>query len=122
MGPDLLITRIGGPWQVVAGSTITLSDTTANQGSMAASAASTTAFYLSTNLGLDAGDTLLGTRAVPALDPGASNAGSITAVLPAGLASGTYYIMAKADAQNSVPESTETNNVSYVIVVTVTRQ
>lgn len=59
---------------------------------------SATAFFLSTNFTLDAGDTALdGTRAVGTLAPGASSSGATTLTIPSGTASGLYYIIAKAD-------------------------
>ena len=122
IGPDLTVSRLGGPLQVVAGSTISLTDTTVNLGSMPSTISTSTAFYLSTNLALDASDTLLGTRVVPPLDPGASSAATTTVVVPATMPAGTYCIIAKADALNGVLESNETNNVSYALIITVTRQ
>jgi len=82
----------------------------ANQGGGVA-AASLTRFYLSTNATLDAGDVLLeGSRVVADLVPGASSAGSTSVGIPQGVAAGTFYIIAKADADNAVGETTETNN------------
>ncbi|HEU5323563.1 MAG TPA: CARDB domain-containing protein, partial [Methylomirabilota bacterium] len=54
--------------------------------------------------------TLLGSRAVPALAAGASHTGSATVTIPAGTAPGTYYVMAKVDADGVVAETQEGNN------------
>ena len=60
---------------------------------------------------LDAGDTQLPSRSVPPLEPGASSDSS-SLTLPQGLPGGTYYLIAKADADDVVPEFDEANNVS----------
>ena len=87
-----------------------VSDTTTNDGA-GASAASVTRFYLSSNSSFDAGDTLLdGARSVPALDPGVSSVGPTTITIPASTPAGAYYVIAKADADGAVSETTETNN------------
>ena len=36
--------------------------------------------------------------------------------IPAGIAPGTYYLLAQADALGVVDESPETNNVTYVVI------
>jgi subtilase family serine protease len=109
LGPDLTITSVTAPATSGAGLTITIGDTTMNSGGGAA-AASTTSLYLSTNTALDASDTLLGSRSVPALAPNASSSGTIPVTIPAGTSPGTYYIIARADAQAVIPETNEGNN------------
>ena len=94
-----------------AGLPITFTDTTKNQGAGAA-VASTTAYYLSTNSVLDAGDVALGSRSVAALAPGPTDTGSVTVTIPAGTATGTYYVFAMADAAGVVGEVSEVNNTS----------
>jgi subtilase family serine protease/subtilisin family serine protease len=111
VGPDLLIASLAAPAAAGAGTTITVTDTTRNQGAGAASATSTR-YYLSINNALDASDVLLGARGVAALAPGASDAGSVAITIPAGTASGSYYILAKADGDDAVVETQEGNNVS----------
>jgi subtilase family serine protease/subtilisin family serine protease len=109
-GPDLVVSAVTAPSAVGAGAAIVVSDTTKNQGS-ASAGASTTRFYLSTNLALDTGDQPLGTgRAVPALAPGESSMASTPVTIPAGLPTGTYYLIAAADADAAVRESYDTNN------------
>jgi uncharacterized membrane protein len=114
IGPDLIVSALTAPTSAVRGSTISVTDTTKNQGGGAAGA-STTKFYLSTNSTWDAGDTLLttippGGRQVPALAPGASNTGSLSVIIPSGVITGNYYIIAVSDADNVVIETIETNN------------
>jgi hypothetical protein len=108
--PDLVISAVSGPAAGGAGSPVTLSDTTKNQGAGLAQASST-AFFLSKNLTVDATDISLGSRPVPQLAAGASDTASTDLNVPAGTATGTYYILAKADASGSNPESSENNNI-----------
>src|SRR5499427_1225131 len=110
VGPDLIISAVSAPGTGGAGMSITVTDTTKNQGGGAADP-TTTRFYLSTNTLLDASDVPLGSRAVPALA-----AGSTAVTIPTATASGTYYILAVADADNVVTETQENNNVYYTSV------
>ena len=107
--PDLLVTVMTVPATAPPGGSIQVDDTTKNQGTGTAPA-STTGFYFSTNAVIDAADTLLGTRPIPMLAPQAISAGSVSLPIPAGTATGTYYIIAKADQPNTVTETQEGNN------------
>ncbi len=110
VGPDLVVSALQAPAAVAAGAVVTITDTVTNQGAGSA-AASTTRFYLSLNASFDSSDTLLdGGRAVPALAAGQSSSGSTSITVPAGLSAGTYYIVARADADGAVAETSETNN------------
>jgi subtilase family serine protease len=112
IGADLTVTAFTAPARAASGSTIVLTDTTTNSGAGAATA-STTAFYLSPNLILDASDTRLpAVRQVPALAAGQSHSGSTTLTLP-DLPAGAWYLLANADDGNAVPEGLETNNVRF---------
>jgi subtilase family serine protease len=113
--PDFLVTVLTAPATAVAGAPLVVNDTTKNNGSGAAMA-STTGFYLSTNTLLDAADTLLGTRAIPQLAAATTNAGSVSVVVPAGTATGAYYVIAKADYNNAVTETLENNNGKFTTV------
>src|SRR5204862_6474348 len=62
IGPDLVVSALTNPETAAAGSTITVSDTTKNQGGGAAGS-SVTYFYLSANVLLDAPDVFIGNRA-----------------------------------------------------------
>jgi subtilase family serine protease len=107
---DLAVSALTVPSAAGAGASITLAETTKNQGAGAADA-STTRFYLSANGSYDAADAPLGGRAVPRLAAGATNAGSTAVTLPQALTAGTWYIIAVADSDNAVVESSESNNV-----------
>ena len=94
-----------------AGSPISVTDTTTNQGGGAAPA-SATRFYLSVDYSWSANDTLLGSRTVPALAAGAASTATTSLTIPAGTAAGTWYVLARADAELAVPEADEGNNVT----------
>ena len=116
--PDLIVATLTGPAIAGAGSTITLNDTTKNQG-LGPAQPSVTGFFLSTNTALDAADVSLGTRAVPLLAGGASDSASTVLTVPSGTTVGSYYVLAKADAGLTVAESTETNNVKTGSIIAV---
>ncbi|MFZ5996395.1 MAG: CARDB domain-containing protein [Nitrospirota bacterium] len=115
VGPDLSIALVTGPGAAGAGKSITISDTTMSNGPGDAGA-SVTSYYFSSNSVLDSADVLLGSRAVPALAAGQSDAGSIEVTIPAGTTTGTYYIIAKADDRSEVNEINEYNNTRYAII------
>jgi subtilase family serine protease len=109
IGPDLAITALSAPTTAGAGQAIAVADTTKNQGGGTADP-SRTQFYLSTNSTFDASDSLLGGRAVSALAGGAASAASTSVTIPPGTAAGTWYIIARSDAEGVVNETSETNN------------
>jgi subtilase family serine protease len=110
IGPDLIVYSMGVPSTAAAGAVIAVNDTTKNIGAGTA-AASTTSFYLSSNGTWDASDTLLvPSRSVSPIEEGLSDFGSTLVTIPGGTATGTYYIIAKADAGTVVDETDETNN------------
>ena len=115
-GPDLIVSALTGPAATVPGATLTLLETTKNQGTLAAGPTATTLVW-STNTTYDPADVPLGTRSVPALTAGASSGPVARAVtVPAGLGTGTYYVLAVADATSGVAETLETNNRKYLAV------
>jgi subtilase family serine protease len=109
IGPDLLVSALSAPFTVATGSTAAISSTVLNQGG-AAAPASTTKFYLSTDLALDAADVLVGTRVESALSPGQGAAGTVTIVIPSGLPPRAYWLIAVTDAEGVVAEAIESNN------------
>jgi subtilase family serine protease len=118
IGPDLTVISLSAPATVVAGSSITVTDMTKNSGGGAVGA-STTAFYLSTNVTLEPGDIAVGSRAVPGLAAGASHSFSGPITIPTTVPAGTYYLIANANEGVTVAETSTTNNVfRYVIRVT----
>ena len=111
IGPDLTIASLSAPATAGAGQSIVITETTKNVGGGTADS-SLTQFYLSANSALDPSDSLLGSRNVPALAGGASSSGSTTVTIPQGTATGSWYIIAKVDAQEVVTEISENNNIS----------
>ena len=59
---------------------------------------------------------LIGARTVSPLDAGAVSLGATTVTIPTGAASGTYYVLARADALSAVAEGNESNNLRAVVV------
>ena len=113
VGPDLVVSALSAPLRAGAGTTVSVTDTTKNNGSGAAGA-STTSFYLSSNLSLDAADLpVLPSRPVPALAAGATSTVTTAVVLPS-VPPGTWYLLAVADQNDDVFETNETNNVKFV--------
>ena len=109
VGPDLIVSALTAPGSAVAGATVSGTDTVRNAGGGAAGA-STTRFYLSANFLFDSADVLIGSRAVPALGPGATDAAAAPLTIPGQTAAGLYYIIAVTDSDDVVAESAETNN------------
>lgn len=109
VGPDLSLVSAYPPTAIEAGGSMNIVESTKNLGGGTAPPTET-AFYLSTNAALDAADVLLGTRTVPALSGGQTSTSTTTLVIPSGMASGFYYLIAKADYTSSVVELSETNN------------
>jgi subtilase family serine protease len=110
IGADLIVSAITVPFRLAAGGSFVVASTTSNQGA-GDSGASVTQFYLSTDAQLDANDTVVsGSQPTAGLAAGTSGSGSTTITIPTGLASGSYYFFAKADAGNAVGETQENNN------------
>jgi len=117
--PDLVTQNpSASPVSITDGSSTTASVTVYNQGG-ATAGASVLNYYLSADNAYNAGDLLLGTDAVPALNALASAAFSKLLTIPTGTAAGTYYILFVADATSLVAESNENNNTGSV-QITVT--
>jgi subtilase family serine protease len=108
--PDLVVPSVTAPATAGAGGAISVGATVKNQGT-GSSPASAAAFYLSANTSLDATDRLLGSHAVPPLAPGASDTQTASLMIPAATSGGIYYVLTKADWDNAVTETYETNNV-----------
>ncbi|MBI5740870.1 MAG: DUF1566 domain-containing protein [Nitrospirae bacterium] len=113
--PDLIVSGLTAPAVACGGSTISIGDSTKDQGTGAADA-SVTGLYLSKNTALDASDVILGSRTVPSLAAGGTNSGTTTVTIPAGAAVGKYYIIARADSSAAVTESNENNNIKSKMI------
>ena len=66
--------------------------------------------YLSANTRVDPSDANLGSRAVPALGAAQASTATISITIPAGTPPGSYYLVARADADGVVAEASEVNN------------
>jgi subtilase family serine protease len=116
-GADLVIRSITVPATAISGSSITVSDTTANQATSSANA-SLTRFYLvngSTRVAT------LGTRSIGVLPGGASSGPVATSVVLPTNTTGTFTVLACADDQLAVAESVETNNCLGSTAFTITK-
>ena len=109
---DLVVSALSVPagGALTRGAAMTVNSITTNVSTVAVTSASRTAFYLSANATLDAGDLLLGSRIVPSLAPGASASSMTQVVVPAGVALGDWFVVAVADVDNVVGETSEVNN------------
>jgi subtilase family serine protease len=116
VGPDLVVSALTAPSVAGAGAAFVVTETTRNLGGGAA-AASVTKIYLSPNTVLDASDVLLGSRAVPALAAGASSSATTSVTIPAGTAPGGYYVLAQADGDGVVAETSEADNANFAYVL-----
>jgi len=115
IGPDLFLSSLSAPATGGAGLPVDVTDTTKNLGAGSA-AASGTAFYLSANAALGAGDVLLGSRPVGILLPNGSSTITTRLTIPIGTPAGNYYIIAVADHGGAVPETNEANNTRAVLI------
>jgi subtilase family serine protease/subtilisin family serine protease len=110
VGADLIVSAVSGPTVAAPGGTISVSDTTRNQGAGDAGPFKT-AFYLSSNSTLSADDKRLGDRTLTSgLDEGLSSTANTTLTVPGTTAPGMYYLIANADDLKAVVEPVETNN------------
>lgn len=114
--PDLVVSALAAPSAAVAGSTISVAETTRDQSGTGTAGASTTRYYLSVNSAWDTADIPLGSRSVVALSAGTMSTATLSLTIPAGTATGSYYILARADADSQVTESNESNNVKAVAI------
>jgi subtilase family serine protease len=108
---DLVTAAVSTPASNAApGAEISVTDTASNQG--AAAAVPTVTRYYASHDGVKSADDVLlqNGRNVPSLNVGASSTGTITAVLPKTTPTGTYYVLACADAGEVVKEALESNN------------
>jgi CARDB len=112
--PDLIVSSIS--YTIVDGSAnrqIVVTDTTRNIGSAPTLKMTTTSYYLSKDQ-VVGDDIYLGGRVVPGgLNRGMSNTGSVFLNITNYVASGSYYVLACADANKAVQEINEGNNCRF---------
>jgi hypothetical protein len=111
IGPDLVISDLSVSTCVKPGLSGYVKVTIENRGGCPAGR-SIIKFYASRNAILDTSDIYLGYSApMPSLAAGASDIRKISATVPPEIPAGSYFIIAEADAYNSVREFNESNNV-----------
>jgi hypothetical protein len=107
--PDLIVKSVSVTGTPLSGGSLTVTDTTTNQGNSSAGI-SYTYFYLSSDGKTGLGGAL-SYRSIATLAAGASSGPGTTSVtLSTNLNGGPYYILACANATNLVPESNTANN------------
>jgi hypothetical protein len=104
--PDLVETAVSGPPALLnAGSSFSVTDTTANTG-QAEAGTSVTGYYLSATTTKTVNSHLLGSRAVPSLAINAVSSGTVSVTVPSGLWPNTaYYLLACANDTGTVVEA-----------------
>ena len=121
-GADLVESAVTLTGPLRPGQAAQVSDTAVNQGA-ANGGASSTRYYLSTTAStVPAGILLSGSRSVPALAPGASSTGTATVSISPYAPAGSYYVLACADANRYVAETSESNNCAASALVPVSAQ
>jgi len=112
---DLVIENLAvSPASVIPGGSLTLSHNVVNRGTVTVTETYTDRIYLSANQTYDAADILLGTSHGHTTDlaPNAVHSNSQSVTIPSGTATGSYFILVRADALGAVAESNEGNNVT----------
>lgn len=120
-GPDLVVPLFIPPLiQAPAGSEISLTEITMNQGNVV-SAPSITRYYLSETTPIDVETAyVVGERNVDTLQAGEiTSSYSTIFVIPAGLPDGVYALKACADAEDTIIETVEENNCSDSKLATI---
>ena len=112
---DLVVSSLTTPAVGGAGVSMVVADVTGNQGAGVAEQSST-GLYLSTSPSFGSAAVLLGTRTVPPLSAGTADTASTSVTVPAGTATGLYYVIARADVDGAVLESQEGNNTRSAVV------
>ena len=107
--------------EFVPGEAVPITGAVNNRGDAAAAAASTTRFYLSQDRQIDAGvDFVLGVRDQARLFAGETAPLDGDVFLPNTVAAGRYFLIAEADATDTLAESDETNNTAAVTLTVET--
>lgn len=115
LAADLFGTFIDVPdGDLLAGSKHKTKIVVENIGAMATDGRMTINFYLSLDMTLDGGDTLVGQRdnVKAKLDPGDTVKTKTKLFLGDGLAAAAYFLLAEVDANDDIPETVEGNNIT----------
>ena len=112
-GPDLIMTAVTPNASTVnQGATLSVTDTTQNQGLLPTGVTSRIAYRLSVNTTYGDGDdiAITTTRSVASLAAGAFSTATTSLAIPATTPPATYHVCAMTDSLAQVAESNETNN------------
>ena len=118
--PDLFVSSLSVSAASGAGltTTLTVTDVTRNQTGTGPAPPTVTRFYLSTDATLGARRRLRSASAMCRRCRRASSSSVSTSIpVPSGTAPGTYYVIAKANADSSTPEAAVTNNTRSTKIV-----
>jgi subtilase family serine protease/streptogramin lyase len=116
--PDLIVTTMSTPSQVLTGVPFTISWTVKNDGiGSAVTSGWTDKIFLSTDLTINAGDLLIGSKSHSGpLAVSQTYNENLQVTLPSSI-SGNYIILIKTDFENTVYESNENNNTKYTFIL-----
>jgi choice-of-anchor B domain-containing protein len=109
-GADLIVSKLSSPALAGAGLPLTVTYATENQGG-AGAPATVTRLYLSHHSTHEDDDVLLHASTVTSLGVNGRREVTTTVTIPAGTASGVYYLIAVADDNSQAAEEIENNNV-----------
>ncbi len=117
--PDLTVSALTlATRHLVRGGALRVTETTHDAGATAPS--TWTRYWLSRDRTHSTSDRLLGSRAVPKLRPARHSSFAKSWTIPASTGTGTWYVVACADASHKVRESHESNNCRASASLTVT--
>ena len=107
--PDLIVTAMTAPASATVGTSVAMSATAKNQGTLGTSSF-TLGFYFSTDATITTADVFSGARCTFSLGPNVSTTCAGNIPVPNSLPPGTYYVGAIVDDQGVVAETDESNN------------
>ncbi|MBC3542413.1 CARDB domain-containing protein [Rufibacter sediminis] len=118
--PDLVVETfyITPSTSFIKGTAYTVASIIKNQGN-ATSSASSVGFYLSTDATWDAADVLMAEATGSSLNQNATTTLTKAVTVPTTTATGSYYLIVKADHKDAVTESNETNNTKYSVITVI---
>ena len=122
LGPDLVVEAIKSAL-APEGEQITVEDTVRNQGNRPTTGNLQVSYFLSRNWSIDGSDTLLGNRIISNLGAGEQSAATtLLTIRKKKVSTGRYFVLARVDAENTVIEADEANNVRPTLVPLIIRQ
>ena len=117
--PDVVASAVSTVAATVAGTRIGVDNTVTNGG--VAVGSFTVAFYLSADTVFDAGDVLVGSRAITSLEAGGRSRTMKRLTIPAATEPGVYRVLMVVDSGSALAEANEANNVRSTAAMTIGR-